>query len=110
MVYAGRREQKVGSLLDEHHLRHSRFLQAACRRAGVRDPDDLWDHLYEVNYRDVPPQTFIERVLTYCALARAGAADEALGADGTIPRERAMAAAIAQEKGRVVVVTGGFHT
>jgi hypothetical protein len=28
---------KVQSLLDESYLRHSRFLQAACQRAGVRD-------------------------------------------------------------------------
>ena len=110
MVHAGRREQKAGSLLDEHHLRQSRFLKAACTRAGVRDPDDLWDHLYETSYRDVPAQTFVDRVLTYCALARAGSTEEALAADGTIARERAMAAAVAHEKGRVVIVTGGFHT
>jgi hypothetical protein len=29
------------------------MLRAACVRTGSRDPDDLWDHLYEVDYQRV---------------------------------------------------------
>jgi hypothetical protein len=112
MVRAGRQrhERKAQSLQEERHLRHSRFLRNACERAGVRDPDDLWDHLFEVDHGKLKTETFVRNVFGYCALARMDMTDDALEADGTLPRERAMAAAIAQEKGKVVVVTGGFHT
>ena len=112
MVRAGRDRaaRKAQSLQEERHLRHSRFLRLACDRAGMRDPDDLWDHLFEVDHSKLQSGEFIRNVLGYCALARRDTPDDALEADGTLARERAMAAAIAEEKGRVVVVTGGFHT
>jgi hypothetical protein len=99
------------SLQDEGWLTHSRLLQAACVRTGARDPDDLWDHLYEVDYRGLTSADFIRKVLTYCALARFDHRPRSLAADGTLAREQAMAAAIARyPTGRVIVVTGGFHT
>jgi hypothetical protein len=112
MVRAGRSVdlRKARSLQDERHLSHSRFLRAACERAGARDPDDLWDHLFEVHHRELETSEFVRNVVAYCAIARTDATPEALEADGTLPRERAMSAAIEEEKGRVVVVTGGFHT
>src|SRR5262245_46702534 len=58
------------SLQDEAWFTHSRLLDAACVRTGSRDPDDLWDHLFEVDYRELPPDVFIRNVLAYCALAR----------------------------------------
>lgn len=101
---------KVQSLLDERYFRHSRFLQATCQRAGVRDPDDLWDHLYEDNYVDLDTAEFVRNVLGYCALARQDYTPEMLEGEGCLAREAAMATHIAGERGRVVVVTGGFHT
>src|SRR5205807_5337568 len=35
---------------------------------------------------------------------------EVLAADGCLAREQAMAAAVAEERGNVIVVTGGFHS
>jgi len=99
------------SLQEEGWLAHSRLLKAACLRTGSRDPDDLWDHLYEVDYHDLPTADFIRNVLTYCALARHDYSTAELTADGTLAREQGMAAAIAEHaQGRVLVVTGGFHT
>src|SRR5262249_54460417 len=46
---AKRSDLRLRSLCEERHLQHSRLLKAACHRAGVRDPDELWDHLYEVD-------------------------------------------------------------
>lgn len=106
----GKRDDRLRSLLEERFLSHSRLLKAACRRAGARDPDDLWDHLYEVNYEDVPVEAFVRNVLAYCALARNDHTPEVLAADGCAVREAAIAHAVAAERGRVVVVTGGFHT
>ncbi len=58
--------------------------------------------------RDTP--TFVRDVLAYCALARRDYPAEMLVAEGCDAREAAMAAAVAQEPGRIIVVTGGFHT
>jgi hypothetical protein len=98
------------SMQDEAWFSHSRLLRAACVRTGSRDPDDLWDHLYEVNYRGIDTAEFIRGVLAYCVLARRDADEDALKAEGCLAREQAMAAEISLEKGRAVVVTGGFHT
>jgi hypothetical protein len=103
-------EGRVASLLEERYFAHSRFLTAACQRAGARDPDDLWDHLYENDYQELDAAAFFRNVLAYCALAREDYNEEMLKAEGNLAREAGMAAEIAKESGRAVVVTGGFHT
>ncbi|QEH32656.1 hypothetical protein OJF2_11350 [Aquisphaera giovannonii] len=112
MVEAGRTEGagRATSLQEERPFSHSDVLREAGRRVGARDPDDLWDHLYEIEPEAKDTPTFFRDVLAYCALARLDSTPEGLEADGTLRRERAMAAAIADQPGRVVVVTGGFHT
>ena len=113
MVAAGRVgiDDRARSLFEEHALTQGRFLQLACGRIGVRDPDELWDHLYEDDHQSVPAERFIQSVLTYCALARHDQPEETLAADGTLAREQAMAAAITEESAdRILVVTGGFHS
>lgn len=107
-------EEQTRSLLDERYFRHSRYLQALCEETGARDPDDLWDHLYECDFLDLSTDEFIRRVSTYCALSRADYTPEMLAAEGHPAREAAMAAAIRavadRADGLVLVVTGGFHT
>ncbi|OJW22219.1 MAG: hypothetical protein BGO49_19550 [Planctomycetales bacterium 71-10] len=112
MILAGRDDgdARAQSLQDERRFSHSALLWETCRRVGARDPDDLWDHLYEVDGDLREPSRFFRDVLAYCALARRDCGPDALAADGTLAREAAMAAAVAEEAGRVVVVTGGFHT
>ena len=102
MTESRRGDERLRSLFEERHLQHSRLLQAACRRAGVRDHDELWDHLYEVDHQHVDAATFVRNVLAYCALARHDYTPEMLAADGSAAREGAMAAAIADDprKGR----------
>src|SRR5437764_1343751 len=98
VYYPVRHHSPACAWQDEHHLSHSRFLRFACQRAGARDPDDLWDHLFEVGHRGLDTAAFVGSVLAYCAIARADATADVLEADGTLPRERAMAAAVAEEK------------
>jgi hypothetical protein len=109
-----KQSEQARSLLDEHHMRHSRFLKALCERTGARDPDDLWDHLYESDFQQMSTEEFIKRVETYCALSRADYTTEMLAAEAHLAREAAMAAEIATEAeqgdGLILVVTGGFHT
>ena len=112
MVESGRHlgEGRAQSLLEERHLAHSEILRETCRRVGARDPDDLWDQLYELDHDHRDTARFFQDVLGYCALARRDYNPAMLQLDGCAAREAAMAAAVAEEAGRVVVVTGGFHT
>lgn len=98
------------TLQDERHLAHSALLRAVSRKVGARDPDDLWDGLYESDFRHRDSEAFFAGVLAYCALARVDHTPEAIAAEGHDVREAAMAAEIAEGEGRAVVVTGGFHT
>ncbi len=113
MVECGRTARVLGqprSLLEESHLAHSAILRETCRRVGARDLDDLWDQLFELDQEHRETERFFRDVHGYCALARRDYTPEMLVADGSAPREAAMAAAVAEESGKVVVVTGGFHT
>ncbi len=110
---------RVESLLAERHFQRSRYLQALARRAGCRDHNDLWDHLFETRLNNPSAgnssvEKFIHDVAAWCHFARADATAEQLEADGTVAREATMASAIQEEIARgaesIIVVTGGFHT
>ena len=103
-----RRRTSCAACFEERHLQHSRLLQAACRRAGARNPDELWDHLYEVDHQHVDVATFVRNVLAYCALARHDYTPEMLAADGSAAREAAMAAAIAETREKSSWSPAGF--
>ena len=108
-------ERRADSLLAERHLQRSRYLRALARRAGCRDHNELWDHLFETRLGQGKADDFARDVAAWCFMARAEATADELAADGTTAREAAMAAAItaagaeAQDE-LVLVVTGGFHT
>ena len=106
---------KPDNLLAERHLRQGRFIKSACERTGARDSDDLWDHLYELDYREREADEFFRNVFAYCALIREDHTPEMLTFDGTLARETMMRQQIAEAlqqlpNGPIVVVTGGFHT
>lgn len=111
---------RVESLLGERHFKRSRYLQSLARRAGCRDHNDLWDHLFETRLGQASRideagcEQFIRDVAGWCYFARADATPEELKTDGTLTREAAMAAAIREELSKgtrsIIVVTGGFHT
>jgi uncharacterized protein DUF5682 len=101
------------SLFDERHLRRSEYVRALVRRAGCRDMNELWDHMFETGFAEKSTDEFISEVAAYCWMARRDTPQEELDEDGTVTREAAMATAIREElenNGTIVVVTGGFHT
>ncbi|OYO29818.1 DUF5682 family protein [Janthinobacterium sp. PC23-8] len=104
------------SLMAERYLAHSSYLNALARGAGCRDQDELWDHLFESRSRAalLDWRTLFGDVFAYCAMARLDYEPAVLEGEGSLPRERHMAAHIARWRGQVdgpiVVVTGGFHT
>ncbi len=98
------------SLLREPFFAHGEFIRAACERTGSRNGDDLWDHLFELDYREKTAEEFFGGVLAYCAMVRMSTPEGEIAEDGSLARESAMAAAVAAEQGRVLVLTGGFHS
>jgi uncharacterized protein DUF5682 len=116
------------SLFDERHLRRSGYVRALVRRAGCRDMNELWDHMFETGFAEKTSAEFMTEVAAYCWMARRDTPKEELDEDGTVTREAAMATAVREELENVgptlsrtgpagepalrpiVVVTGGFHT
>ena len=107
-------EVKIRALQEEQYLNRSAYLAQLAKKTGCRDQDDLWDHLFEANFSTISTSKFRENVAAYCFMARQDSSPETLEADGTMARERAMASAIRQaqleNKGKILVITGGFHT
>jgi hypothetical protein len=106
---------RIETLMREQYLQRSRYLKLLAERSGCRDFNELWDHLFESDFRSRSTEVFIRELAAYCYFARIDSTHEALKADGTLAREARMAAAIdraLQERsaGLVLVVTGGFHT
>ena len=101
-------------LMSEQSFHQGDYIAALARATGCRDGFELWDHLFEAQLGRGDWRGFFADVGTYCAGIRAATAPEAIQANGDAAREAQMAAAIAeamaQGKGPVVAVVGGFHS
>lgn len=95
---------------NERRFEFSATLGDVAAQLGCRDHNELWDQMVEGH--DADRASVLFAVLAYGTLARAGAGEAELIADGTAARELAMAQRIveAAANGPVVVVTGAFHT
>ena len=113
---ASRPAEAVRSLMEERHFAHSRYLGAMAARLGCVDHHELWDRLFELRGPDARRdwRAFFGDVFSWCAAARFDYEPQVLEAEGSLARERHMAAHIrrwrARVQGPIVVVTGGFHT
>jgi hypothetical protein len=91
-------------------LRESLYLPTLYRKLGVEDLDALWDTLVEIDV-DLRPAQMLERMHHFCYHVRASGGRVA---DEDLRREAFMVAEIRrtlkQTKGRLLVVTGGFHS
>ncbi|MCS6901947.1 MAG: DUF5682 family protein, partial [Myxococcales bacterium] len=102
--------------VDDRHLAENRYFEALRRRQRRRSFEEFWNANFEVVSQQLDPRTFQRLVLTFAACARRSGGDEAsLEADGTLLREALMRHhldGVLKEKpeGRVLVVTGAFHS
>lgn len=103
-------------MVDDRHLAENRYFEALRHRQRRRSFDEFWDANFEVSSQQLSTRDFMRLVLTFAACARRSGGDEAsLTADGTLLREALMRHhldAVLKEKpeGKVVVVTGAFHS
>ena len=96
---------------DESPFDSADMVAALCRKTGLRDGYELWDHLFEPRLGEADWQGLLADIYAYCDALRASTGEARIATDGTLPREDAMRAALAGIGARrAVVVTGGFHT
>ena len=91
-------------------LRRSRYVAELCRRLGVEDFDDLWDKLVESHAR-LDLDDYLRRVHSLCLHIRLweGEISEADRRREAFMAER-IRAVQRNSTGRLLVVTGGFHS
>lgn len=101
------------SLHDETLLSGASFMQRLCEKTGSRHFDELWERLFETGGLRKEPAAFFRDVFVYCTLARLSYRPEELTRTGDLLREKHMRKEIAkaaERYGKVLVITGGFHT
>lgn len=99
-----------GNRYADAELRRSRYVATLCQRLGVENFDALWDTLFELD-ANLPAAEFLQRCHAFCLHCRL--------LDREVPvtdsrREAFMAGevrrSLEEHSGRVVVVTGGYHS
>lgn len=90
-------------------LRENKFIPLVCKRLGLESFDELWDELIEAQ-PSVDLHTYMVRCHNLCYQMRHS---QRFAEDDDIVRERYMSERIIEcsrrIKGRILVVTGGFH-
>jgi len=110
------REQEKSTYNDDYMLSRNAYLKELCEKAGMRGFDEFWEKYFEIEGLKKDASEWFDALLTYCRLARENTPEEVLRAEGTLSREAFMAGKIltyikeTPSGGRIVVVTGGFHT
>lgn len=108
-----RKEADRHSYADESRITQSRFYAKICEKTGLRSFEEFWEKNFEIKGLRMETKEFVRLLHTYCILTRKGTPEEDMAADATLAREQYMAHNIAEamkEYGKVLVVTGGFHS
>lgn len=98
---------------DDYLLSRSRYLNLLCEKTGLRSFEEFWEKYFEIGGIFQETEQFVRQMFAYCVLSRQNTPKEEMEADGCLLRERYMAEKIAEMSaryGRILVVTGGFHT
>ncbi len=110
-------EEDKSNYNDDYLLSRNAYLQQLCERTGLRCFDEFWEKYFELGGMKESSERWFENLLVYCALARENTPTRSMEEDGCLARESYMAEQIrehaarqAQAGGKVLVVTGGFHT
>jgi hypothetical protein len=109
-----------GTLQHGRDYARSAHLDLLRRRLGLRDEEELWEHLFETGAAAASLEAHVAGIVAYCRLARLGHGDAELAAEATLAREAEMAWHVRQalearaaagdpDAGPVLAVVGGFH-
>lgn len=98
---------------DDSFISRSRFVSLLCEKTGLRSFEEFWEKYFEIRGLSLSTEDFVAQLHTYCLSVRRETPTEQLVREGCLAREAHMARRIAEARetyGRVLVVTGGFHT
>jgi hypothetical protein len=103
-------EGEPANRYNDADFHRSDYVARLCRQLGVEDFNALWDTLVEL-HADLPLETYLQRCHSLCGHMRLV---EGPGPPNDRRREAFMAAAVRraleEHAGRVLVVTGGYHS
>lgn len=103
-------DDAVANRYADRGLRRGEYIRRLCRQVGVETFDDLWDRFFELE-RELDLREFLRRCHHFCLHTRL--LDDAIDPSDD-RREAHMAArvraAMNEFPGRIVVVTGGYHS
>ena len=103
-------ENEPDNRYSDAEFRRSGYIAALCKRLGVEDFNTLWDTLFELD-ANINIETYLQRAHHLCGNMRLL---EGAGSATDRRREAFMAAMIRktldEHDGRVLVVTGGYHS
>jgi hypothetical protein len=104
------REEAGTNRYADHGLRRGEYIKRLCQETGVENFDDLWDRYFELE-ADLDLGAFLKRCHHFCLHTRL--LDEQIGISDR-RREAFMTqqvrAAMEEYSGRILVVTGGYHS
>ena len=110
----GLREKKdISSYSDEHYLAESRYINALCKKTGMRSFEEFWEKYFEIDALHITTEEYIRRMYYDCLITRKNTPIEEMMADGCLVRESFMAENILKKSEmykKIIVVTGGFHS
>ena len=98
---------------DDGLLSGGRFAALLCEKAGVRSFEEFWEKYFEIRGLSLSTEEFVAQLHAWCLSVRQETPREQLIREGCLAREAHMARRIRETMetyGRVLVVTGGFHT
>ncbi len=102
------KESTYANRYADPQLRHSRYIAKLCQELGVDDFDALWDELFEIDGVQ-ETKAYKERAYTFCKHSRElGFIDDTCLRRETYMRQE-IKKALAEFKGKLLIVTGGFH-
>lgn len=120
------RTEAATRVVNDRHLAENAYFEALRRKQRRRSFDEFWQANFEVGATAMSSEAFMRRVLTFAWCARnvvppavetgdGGASHDPFEVDGTLMREAHMRWCVdqflkAHPEGRVVVVTGAFHS
>ena len=110
-------QEEKSNYNDDYLLSRNEYLLKLCERTGLRSFDEFWEKYFELNGMQEERERWFDNLLVYCSLARENTPRESMEEDGCLAREAYMAERIREHakklagtEGKVLVVTGGFHT
>lgn len=110
------RDGEKNNYNDDYLLSRNEYLKELCERTGLRSFDEFWEKYFELNGLQEDSGKWFGDLLAYCCLARESTPAKSMEEDGCLARERFMADRILEYAkrnsggGKVLAVTGGFHT